>query len=161
MKEEIVDNDEISNIVNEIEEEDRTIKDLKEEYPEKIIKLEESLLNYMGENDLKILKTEFPDKWKYLTKKLAYPYEYFIKNEDYQKSVDNLKKEDFFIKLENKCPDEKEIERTKEFIKTFNIKNGEELRQLYLKSDVLFLTCVFEKFIKVSVNDFGIIFYIV
>ena len=30
-------------------------------------------LNYMRENDLKILKTEFPDKWKYLTKKLAYP----------------------------------------------------------------------------------------
>ena len=29
----------------------------------------------MGEHDLKTLKTEFPDKWKYLTKKLAYPYE--------------------------------------------------------------------------------------
>ena len=27
---------------------------------------------------------------------------------------------------------------------------------LYLKSDVLLLTCVFEKFIKVSVKEFGI-----
>ena len=43
-----------------------------------------------------------------------------------------------------------------DYIKRFNIKNGEELTQLYLKSDVLLLTCVFEKFIKVSVNDFGI-----
>ena len=38
----------------------------------------------------------------------------------------------------------------------FKIKNDEELTQLYLKSDVLFLTCVFEKFIKVSFNEYGI-----
>ena len=58
----------------------------------------------MGENDLKILKTGFPDKWKYLTKKLAYPYEYFNSIDDYQKSVDNLEKEHFFSKLKNNCP---------------------------------------------------------
>ena len=74
LKEEIVDNDEKLNIVNEIE--DRTLKDLKKDHPDKIKSLEEASLNYMGENDLKILKTEFLDnKWKYLTEKLAYPYE--------------------------------------------------------------------------------------
>ena len=98
MKKEIVNNDEILNIVKEIVEEDKTIKDLKNEYPDKIKNLEEALLNYMGENDLKILKTEFPDKWKNLTKKLAYPYEYFNSIDDCQKPVDNLKKEDFFNK---------------------------------------------------------------
>ena len=41
-------------------------------------------------------------------------------------------------------------------IKKFNIKNGEELTQIYLKCDVLLLACVFEKFLKVSVNEFGI-----
>ena len=110
----------------------------------------------MGENDLKILKTGFPDKWKYLTKKLAYPYEFFNCIEDYQKPVNDLKKEHFFSKLKNKCPDDEEIERTKEIIKRFNIKNGEELTEIYLKSDVLLLACVFEKFIKVSVNEFKI-----
>ena len=136
--------------------ENDSIKDLKKDYPDEIKILEEALLDYMGENDLKILKTGFPDKWKYLTKKLAYPYEFFNCIEDYQKPVDNLKKEDFFSKLKNKCPDDKEIERTKEIIKIFDIKNGEELTEIYLKSDVLLLACVFEKFIKVSFNEFGI-----
>ena len=48
-----------------------------------------------------------------LTKKLAYPYEYFNSIEDYQKPVNNLKKEDFFSKLKNKYPDDEEIERKK------------------------------------------------
>ena len=90
------------------------------------------------------------------TKKLAYPYEYFNSIDDYQKPVNNLKKEHFFSKLKNKCPDDEEIERTMDIIKRFNIKNGEELTEIYLKSDVLLLTCVFEKFIKVSVCEFRI-----
>ena len=72
-EEEIV--DELLKIVNEIKiliKEDRYIKDLRKDYPDKIEKLEEALLNYIGENDFKILKTEIPDnKWKYLTRKLA------------------------------------------------------------------------------------------
>ena len=130
LKEEIVDNDEILNIINEIIEGDETIKDLKIDYPEEIKNLEEALLDYMGENDLKILKTGFPDKWKNLTKKLAYPYEYFNSIDDYQKLVDNLVKKDFFSKLKNKCPDNEEIERTLDIINIFNIKNGEEITEI-------------------------------
>ena len=139
-----------------LEEDDKTIKNLKKYYPEEIEILEEALLNYMGENDLKILKTGFPDKWKYLTKKLAYAYEYFCSIDDYQKPVNNLKKEHFFSKLKNKCPDDEEIQRTMDIIERFNIKNGEELTEIYLKSDILLLACVFEKFIKISVNQYDI-----
>ena len=67
----MVDNYEISVIVKKIAE-GRPIEDLKNDYPNEIEKLEEALLNYNGENDLKLLKTEFSDKWKHLTKKLAY-----------------------------------------------------------------------------------------
>ena len=74
-EEEIVDNDEILNNVKEIKvlnKENRnkndSIKDFKKDYPDKIKELEEALLNYMVENDHKLLKTEFPDKSKYLTK---------------------------------------------------------------------------------------------
>ena len=60
-----------------------------------------------------------------------------------------MNKEDFLSKLKNHYPSDEEIERTKEKINLFSVKNGEELTQIYLKSDVLLLTCVFEKFIKV------------
>ena len=76
----------------------KSISTLKKKYPNKIIELEEAFLDYVGENDLKILKTEFPDKRRYLTKKLAYTYEYFNSIEDYNKPVDNLENKNFFSK---------------------------------------------------------------
>ena len=73
-----------------------------------------------------------------------------------KKPVNNLEKKDFLSKLKNKCPDEEEIERAMDIIKRFFFINGEELPQIYLKSDVLLLACVSEKFIKVSINEFDI-----
>ena len=64
-------------------------------------------------DDFKILKKEFPDKWQYLKKKLAFPYRYFNSFDDYKKPVDNLGKEDFFSKLKDKCPDDDQKELTK------------------------------------------------
>ena len=116
----------------------------------------DSLVENLDEDDFKILKKEFPDKWQYLNKKLAYPYEYFNSIDDYKKPVHDLENKDFFSKLKNKCPGDKEIDRTREIIKKFNIKNGEELSQLYLKSDAILLADVFEKFIKISVEEDGI-----
>ena len=62
-EEKSVDNDEILNIVNGINKlikkdkfKNASIKDLKKDYPDKIVELEEALLDYMGENDLKLLK---------------------------------------------------------------------------------------------------------
>ena len=129
LKKEIIDNDEIWDIVNKIEEEDRTTEVLKKDYPNEIEKMNEALLNYMGENDLKVLKTGFPDKWKFLTKKLAYPNDHFKSIVDYQKLADNFKKEDFFSKLQNDYLDDEDIERTKEIIKIVNTKNGEKLTE--------------------------------
>ena len=114
------------------------------------------LVKNLDDDDFKILKKEFPDKWQYLNKKVAYPYEYFNSIEDYKKPVNDLKKEDFFSKLKNDYPDDDEIERTKEIIKLFNIKDGGELTKLYCKSDVIFLADVFEKLVKVSTEEYKI-----
>ena len=124
-----------------------------------IVSYQRVWINYkknLDEDEFKFLKKEFPDKWQYLNKKLAYPYEYFNSIDDYQKPVDNLKKEDFFSKLKNDHPDDKEIERTKEITKLFKIKDGEELTRLYCKNDVILLADVFEKFVKVSIKQYGI-----
>ena len=43
----------------------KKIEILKKDYPDKIDELEEILLNYMGEKDLKYLKTDFSDKWEF------------------------------------------------------------------------------------------------
>ena len=59
------------NIVNKIVEDYRTNNDLIKDYPDEFKNLEEALLDLMGENDLKTLKTGFPNKWIFLTKKLA------------------------------------------------------------------------------------------
>ena len=85
------------------------------------------------------LKTDFSEnRWKNSTKNFF------------------LKKEDFFSKLKNDCPSDIEMKRTKEIIRLCNFKKREELTQHYLKSDVLLLGCVFEKFIKVSFDEFDI-----
>ena len=65
------------------------------------------------------------------------------------------KKEDFFSKLKNGCPSDDEIQETKGIIEIFDIKNGEELTKLYLKSGVILLADVFEKIVKVSTKEYG------
>ena len=116
----------------------------------------DKLVKNLDEDDFKFLKKEFPDKWQYLNEKLAYPYQYFNSIDEYQKPVDNLKKEHFFSKLKNKCPDDDEIERTKEIIKLFDNKNGKQSTKLYCKSDVISLADVIEKFVNVSFEEYGI-----
>ena len=67
LKEQIVDDDEILDNVDGIKE-NKTDKNLKKGYSYKIKKLEDALLIYICENDLKILKTEFPEKWNFQLK---------------------------------------------------------------------------------------------
>ena len=47
------------------------------------------------------------------------------------------KKDDFFSHFKKEHPNNSEIKRTRENNKVFNIKNGEDLTKLYLKSDVV------------------------
>ena len=49
----------------------------------------------------------------YLIKQLDCPYDFF------NSRVDNLKKEDSFSKLKNKCPSDEQIERKEEIINTY------------------------------------------
>ena len=70
LKKEVVGDDKILNIINELEnmidinKRNKSISYLKKKYPDKINEVEEAFLDYIGDNDLKILKTEFPYKWR-------------------------------------------------------------------------------------------------
>ena len=91
--------------------------------------------------------------------KLAYPFEFYKTLEDYERPIEDLLKagnEAYYSKTKNEIPDQKEIDRTNEIIKLFNIKNGRELTELYNKADVILLADIFEKFIEVSKTEFGI-----
>ena len=107
-------------------------------------------------DELTILKKEFPSNPDLLNKKLAYPYEYFKSLDEDDLPITNLVKDDYFSKLKKGYPENSEIQRTNEIIDTFKIKTGNELTELYLKTDVVLLADVFEKFIKVSINEFKI-----
>ena len=91
-----------------------------------------------------------------MNKKLAYPYEYFKSLDDYDLPITNLAKENYFTKLKNGYPQDGEIQRTNDINDAFKIKIGKELTELYLKTDVVLLTDVFEEFIRVSINEFKI-----
>ena len=119
----------------------------------------EKLTESLRDEDYIHLKKYFPDHWMLLKNKLAYPYEFYKTLDDYEKTIDILLEAGsnaYFSKTANKIPDQKEIDRTNQIIKLFNIKNGRELTQLYNKADVILLADIFEKFIKVSKTEFGI-----
>ena len=97
----------------------------------------DKLVKNLDNDDFIIFNEDFPKKWQNINKKLACPYQNSNNIDDFQKPKNvlitsktqnnfNLKNEDFFSKLKNKCPDNEEIERTKESNKKFYIKNGEK-----------------------------------
>ena len=91
-----------------------------------------------------------------MNKQLAYPYEYFESFDEYDLPITNLIKEGCFSKLKNGYPENNEIYRTNNITDTFNIKTGRELTELCLKTDVVLLADVFEKFVKVSLKEFKV-----
>ena len=59
------------------------------------------LVKTLNENELVILKNEFPEIWNFLGKKLAYPYEYFKSFQDFDSPNNILTKENYFSILKN------------------------------------------------------------
>ena len=62
----------------------------------------------------------------------------------------------FFSSLKDCGISEKEYQRARDFWKVFEVKDLGQYHDLYLKTDVLLLCDVFEKFINVCLGDYGL-----
>ena len=103
--------------------------------------------NFVDE-DFKYLSKEFKDKdLKLLKEKGVYPYEYMNSFKKFNET-ELPSKNKFFSSLKNEDISEKDYEKAKDIWDTFDIKNLGHYHDLYLKSDVLLLCDVFEKFIN-------------
>ena len=117
-----------------------------------------SSLNKLVENlnDFKILSSVFSGKQLELVKKKGvYPYEYMNTFKRFKEN--KLPDKDCFFNSLKDCEiSEEEYFRACNVWKVFDIENLGEYHDRYLKTDVLLLCDVFEKFINVGLKDYGL-----
>ena len=108
-------------------------------------------------SDFKYLSSVFSgEKLELVRKKGVYPYEYFDCFEKFKESKLLPDIDCFFSSLKDCGINEKEYQRACDVWKVFKIKNLGEYHDLYLKTDVLMLCDVYEKFISVSLKDYDL-----
>ena len=116
----------------------------------------DKLVKHLSDDDFKYLSEVFNgEKLELVKKKGIYPYNYFNSFKKFKESeLPDIDK--FFSSLKHCCVSEKEYQRACDVWKVFKIKNLGEYHDLYLKTDVLLLCVVFEKFISVCLKDYGL-----
>ena len=112
----------------------------------------DKLVKNLGDEDFKYLSEELSgEKLELVKKKGIYPYEYFNRFKKFKET--NLPDVDcFFSSLKDCCVSEKEYQKACNVWKVFKIKSLGEYHDLYLKTDVLLLSDVFENFISVCLK---------
>ena len=114
-----------------------------------------NLVGNLGLEKLKETKKEFGEKFKLMTRKGIYPYDYMNGIEKF--SEEKLPpKEEFFSKLNDCEVSDEDYEHAQKVWKEFRIKNLGEYHDLYLKSDVLLLADVFEEFQRNSLENYSL-----
>ena len=108
----------------------------------------DSLVKNSSDNDFKYLSEEVNGEFLELVKqKGVYPYEYM---HSFKKFSDNRLSHTCksFGSLKDKCINEKDYLKANNIWNVFKINTMGDYHDLYLKTDVLLLTDVFEKFIS-------------
>ena len=110
----------------------------------------------MIDKDFGYLSEEFSGELLKLVKENGvYPYEYMdsFKRFDENKLPD---KSNFFSSLKGKCISKEEYDKAINIWNVFKMKALGEYHGLHLKTDVLLLADVFQKFIKTCINYYGL-----
>ena len=114
----------------------------------------DSLVKKLGKDDFKYLREEFDNNVLDLVKqKEFYPYEYMS---DFKKFKEQLpSKEKFYSLVTGKKICNKECEHILMVWNKLEMKTMKDYHDLYLKSDILLLADVFEKFTN-SITNYGL-----
>ena len=116
----------------------------------------DKLVKTLNDKDFKYLNEEFSaEQLKLVKEKGIYPYEYMnsFKRFNEDKLPDKSK---FFSSLRDCGINEKEYNRAINVWKVFKIKDLGQYHDLYLKTDVLLLCDIFEKFVKTCLNYYNL-----
>ena len=111
------------------------------------------LVENLSPSDFKNINREIKDSTSLLRRKGVYPY-------DYVNSIKRLKetklppKEAFYSKLDDKEISDEDYQHAHNVWNTFNCQTIQDYHDLYLKSDVLLLADVFEKFRKTCLKHY-------
>ena len=104
---------------------------------------------------LKYTSKIFKDnKLNLMARKGVYPYDYMDSFEKFNSQLPT--KKDFYSILNNKDISTEDYQHAQNVWNTFNLKNMGEYHDLYLKSDILILTDVFENFRKTCLEFYGL-----
>ena len=116
----------------------------------------DSLVKNLSDDNFKYLSEELSGKFLRLVKqKGVYPYEYIdsFKKFSENKLPDRSK---FFSSIKGKCISEKDYFKAVDVWNVFKMNTMGDYHDLYLKTDVLLLADVFEKFINTCLNYYGL-----
>ena len=116
----------------------------------------DSLVKNLSDNDFKYLSEEFSGELLELVKeKGVHPYEYMdsFKRFSENKLPDKCK---FFSSLKDECIGEKDYQRANNIWNVFKMNSMDDYHDIYLKTDVLLLADVFEKFTKTCLYYYGL-----
>ena len=116
----------------------------------------DSLVKNLSDNDFKYLSEEFSGEVLELVKqKGMYPYEYM---DSFKKLFENKLPDrcKLFSSLKDKCISEKNYLKANNIWNVLKINTMSDYHDLYLKTDVLLLADVFERFINMCLDYYGL-----
>jgi hypothetical protein len=116
----------------------------------------DNITKSMTDKDFKLTRLFYPDddKFKLLRKKGSVPYSFYTSFETFNETT--LTHDMFYNDLKNEMEPESVYKQAKEIWDHFNIQNHGQFLDLYLKTDVLLLADLFERFRSVNIKHFNI-----
>ena len=116
----------------------------------------DKLVKHLGDKDFKYLSEEFSgEKLKLVKEKGIYLYEYMNSFKKFKENkLPDIDK--FFSSLKDCGISDQEYQRANDVWKIFRVKNLGEYHDLFLKTDVLLLCDIFEKFINTCLEYYSL-----